>query len=524
MRQLIILFLLLGGTATFAQTKELTLEDAVMQQWRNFYPQHTSMVNWIPGTTTYSSLSADYQTLKKTDAKKAKEESLCTTVDLKDWTGEKFSWMNVVQWKDGSSFYTETGGKYFLVNLVDKKAKPLGVLPEGAENGTLCQANNHVAYTVGSQLYVKTDMNKELIVTESVEGIVSGQAIARSEFGITGGIFWSNTGKYLGFYQKDESGVADYPLLDITTPTGTLKSIKYPMAGQTSEKSMTGIYEISSGKTLFIQPQGKADDYITNFAWGPSDKYFYVIELNREQNHSKLQKYNAETCALEATLIEEKNDVWVEPEHPIYFVNEHEFIYFSEKDGFMNLYLYNDEGKFLKQLTTNKWVVEDIVGHDAAGNIYFTGTGENPTQTQYYKVNIKSGQQTQLTHQGTHSASFSSDYKYFFDAMSSHDVPNLEGIYDGNGKKVREVLKADNPLSDYKIGTAEIGTIKAGDGETDLYYRLIKPSDFDQTKKYPVLVYVYGGPHAQLVTDTWLDGLDGGAGLPCFYGRRPGIC
>lgn len=506
MRKITSFLFIFISITVIAQKGELTLNDAVMQQWRKYYPKNTPMVKWIPNTTAYTYVSSDYQKLMKADAKKGGEETICTVGELNEWTGAKFGWMNVQSWKDQNSFYTSTGGEYFLIDLANKKARLLAKLPKEGENGAICPANDHLAYTSGNSLFVLDNMNNGAQVDEGADQVVTGQAIARSEFGISGGVFWSNTGKYLGFYQKDESAVADYPLLDITTPTGSLKSIKYPMAGQPSEKGRAGAYNIETGKSVIIKPTGNEEDYVTNFAWGPKDKYFYVIEVNRGQNHSKLQKYNAETGTLEATLIEEKNDKWVEPEFPVYFVDDQQFIYMSEKDGFMNMYLYKDDGTFVKQLTNNKWVIKEIVGHDAAGNIFFKGTGENPTQSHYYKVNVKTGKQTKLTEGGTNSASFSSDFKYFFNGMSSHDVPNVEVIRDANGKKVSDVLKADNPYENTVIGSAEIGTIKSADGQTDLYYRLIKPSDFDASKKYPVLVYVYGGPHAQLITDSWLDG------------------
>ncbi|MCG8577978.1 MAG: S9 family peptidase [Flavobacteriales bacterium] len=500
------LFLFAIGLQSNAQ-QELTLEQAVLQQWGSFYPQHTAAVKWIPGTSNYSFVSADYLTLKKGNVKNDKAEDLVTLAELNDWTGMTFPWMRIDRWKDENSFYAHNAGKFFLVDIAAKKATALVELPDGADNAEMCYENMQVAYTVDNNLYIRGEKNAENRITNEEAHIVSGQAIARREFGIVDGIFWSTSGKFLAFYQKDESMVADYPLLDITTPTGSLNSIKYPMAGQTSEKPKVGIYNVASKKTVYIQPRGADDDYLTNVSWGPKDEFVYVVEVNRNQDHAKVQKYNAETGDFVATLFEEQNEKWVEPEHALHFVNDNQFVYMSERDGFMNLYLYSDKGDLVKQLTTNKWVAQSIIGHDAAGNVYFQGTGESPLQTNYFKVNIGSGKQTALTNDGTHSATFSADFAYFFDAMSSHDTPNLEGIYETKKrKKLREVLKADNPYEGVTMGTAEIGTIEAGDNETVLYHRLIKPSNFDPSKKYPVLVYVYGGPHAQLITDSWLDG------------------
>ncbi|MBD3636968.1 MAG: DPP IV N-terminal domain-containing protein [Crocinitomicaceae bacterium] len=497
----IVLFI---GITSFAQA-DLSLEDAVMQQWRNFYPSHTLMVNWIPDTKTYSYLSSDYRTLKMGNVKKSSSTDLLNIDDLKDITGESFPYAMVIQWKDENNFYTSNKGKYYLINAAKKEGQFLCEMPEGAENATLCAANDYVAYTKENDLFIKNNSNVVLRITDNSDAVVSGQSIARREFGIDGGIFWSNSGKYLAFYEKDESEVADYPLLDITTPTGSLKSIKYPMAGQKSEKSAVGIFNLESGKTVYIHPTGNEDDYLTNVAWGPNDEFIYIAELNRDQNHMKLQKYSAETGNLVSTLFEEKDDRWVEPEHPVHFINEDHFVWMSERDGFMNLYVYKDDGELVKQLTKNKWVAQEVVGHTDE-MVFFKGTGESPLETNYFSVNLETGEQLALTSGGTHDVSFSSDFEYMFVAKNSREIPNLEYTADNTGKEIREVLKAANPLKETKTGISEYGSIKAGDGKTDLYYRMIKPADFDESKKYPVLVYVYGGPHAQLVTNQWLGG------------------
>lgn len=497
----IVLFI---GLTSFAQA-DLSLEDAVMQQWRNFYPSHTLMVNWIPDTKTYSYLSSDYRTLKMGNVKKSSSTDLLNIDDLKDITGESFPYAMVIQWKDENNFYTSNKGKYYLINAAKKEGQFLCEMPEGAENATLCAANDYVAYTKENDLFIKNNSNVVLRITDNSDAVVSGQSIARREFGIDGGIFWSNSGKYLAFYEKDESEVADYPLLDITTPTGSLKSIKYPMAGQKSEKSAVGIFNLESGKTVYIHPTGNEDDYLTNVAWGPNDEFIYIAELNRDQNHMKLQKYSAETGNLVSTLFEEKDDRWVEPEHPVHFINEDHFVWMSERDGFMNLYVYKDDGELVKQLTKNKWVAQEVVGHTDE-MVFFKGTGESPLETNYFSVNLETGEQLALTSGGTHDVSFSSDFEYMFVAKNSREIPNLEYTADNTGKEIREVLKAANPLKETKTGISEYGSIKAGDGKTDLYYRMIKPADFDESKKYPVLVYVYGGPHAQLVTNQWLGG------------------
>ena len=504
-----ILFTLFIGLSAFTITaqKELTLEDAVLNQYRAYYPKNTVKVQWLPNSSNYVYLSSDYQTLYKGNTKNSKKIELINTATVSELTGQKLGWLNVLSWENQNEFYIKAGPNYYKINIPKKEATKMNAVPKEGANQDFNASTGATAYTIDNNLYIATSKGDKM-VTAFESHIVSGQAIARSEFGISGGTFWSSNGTYLAFYQKDESDVADYPLLDINSTPGQLNSIKYPMAGQTSEKSKVGIYNVARGTTVYITPKGNPEDYLTNVSWGPNEEFIYIAEVNRDQNHMQLQKYDAQGKFV-ATLIEEKSDKWTEPEHPAYFVNDNQFIWMSEKDGFMNLYLHNSDGKPVKQLTKNKWVAQGIIGHNDNGDVYFVGTGESPLETNYFKVNINSGDQSRLTEAaGTHRASFSSDFAFMYDAYSAHDVPNKESIWSISKKikRTRDVLTAINPYGDVRIGTAEIGTIKAADDKTDLYYRLIKPSNFDENKKYPVLVYVYGGPHAQLVTNSWLDG------------------
>ena len=519
MKKLILLLFIGLTTLTATAQKDLTLEDAVMNQYRAYYPKNTTMVKWIPNTANYSFLSADYQTLKKGSVKGTSTSDIISASEVATLTGEKLNWLNISEWKNANEFYIKAGTSNYVINVSKKTATKLNTVNKKAENEDFNIATSTTAYTIENNLYIAT-ATQQIQVTDFDSETVSGQAIARSEFGIVDGIFWSENGKQLAFYQKDERHVANYPLLNINETPGQLNSIKYPMAGQDSEISRVGIYNLDTKATVYITPKGDKEDYLTNVAWGPKAEFIYIAEVNRDQNHMQLQKYDANGKFIK-TLFEEKHDTWSEPEHGVYFVNDNEFVWVNEiKTGYPNLYLYNSNGKLVKQLTDHNWVVQDIVGHDTKGNIYYKGTGESPLETNYFQVNYKTGYQCDLTEiNGTHSASFSSDYKYMFDKYSSTTVPNQELIYDiVKRKKVKTVMTADNPYADVTIGTCEYGTIKAGDNTTDLHYRLIKPSNFDATKKYPVLVYVYGGPHAQMVKNNWL----GGASLWMYWMAEQG--
>ena len=503
------LVLFLGFLNSNAQQKELTLKDAVLQQYGKFYPEHIQGFQWVPGTTSYTYLEKG-TTLKKASAENAKEIEQLSIADLNKGLNANLKGFSGMTWKNGETFYLVDGNSYYLYNYKQKQGELISKVDDSAENSTLQNETGNVAYTIGNNLYIqKADGTTVSVTNNTDKNIVSGQAIARSEFGITNGIFWSPKGNLLAFYQKDEKDVADYPLLNITPTQGELISIKYPMTGHKSERPKVGIYNLTTKQTVFIFPTGNVEDYLTNLSWTPDEKNVLIAELNRDQNHIKLQIFDAATGKLVRTILEEKNEKWAEPQHPAYFYSDssEDFIWMSEKDGFMNLYLCNTSKGIVKQLTNNKWVAKQIVGNNLKGTeIYFTGTGESPLDTKLYSVSISNGKQTCFTEiSGTHDAVVSADGKFVFDQYSSHETPNIAQLLNDKGKVVTAFLKAENTIADYKIGTTEIGKLKSHDG-FDLYTRLIKPSNFDANKKYPVLVYVYGGPKAQLITNSWYDG------------------
>ena len=510
MNRKIILFLSLFMILSVqAQKKKITLEEAVLQQGRAFRADGLTGFQWIPNTNKYVFYTDAWTKMKSASTTNDAAVELVSLADINAALGTKLRNFFGLQWIDANTFMVTENGKYYQYNLSTKTGKQTVQAPEKAENATFDNNKANLAFTEANNLYFINSKGEKITVTnETNKGIVSGQSIARNEFGISGGIFWSPKSSYLAFYQKDETEVADYPLLDITETPGKLVNIKYPMIGQKSEKPRVGIYNVATGKTVFIAPRGNQDDYLTNLSWTPDEKYVLIAELNRGQNDMSLNLYDAATGTFIRTILNEKNPRWVEPEHEAFFPNakSNNFVWFSEKDGFQNLYYYTLEGKLIKQLTNNQFVTRDIIGTNTAGTeIYFKATGPNPTNMLVYKVDLK-GKQTLITKdQGVHNVVPSADGNWFFDEFSNHDTPSKSLLYDKN-LKAKTLLVSPNKYDGYEIGTADIKTIKSADGTTDLYTRLIKPSNFDPNKKYPVLVYVYGGPHAQMITNSYLDG------------------
>lgn len=507
-KKIILFFSLFIAITSQAQLKKITLEDGVLQQGRKFGADKLTGFQWIPNTNKYVYFKDSWTTIVLgTQGPNAIETP--TLADINTALGTKLKNFFGVEWLDASTILVSENGKYFTYSVTSKSGKELLQTPETAENQTFDKSKQNLAFTEGNNLFlINKNKEKVAVTNNSDKNIVSGQSISRNEFGISGGIFWSPKSSYLAFYQKDETEVADYPLLDINETPGKLVSIKYPMIGQKSEKPKVGIYNLATGKTVFINPRNNVDDYLTNLSWTPDEKFILIAELNRGQNDMCLNLYDANSGAFIKTLLNETSDKWVEPEHDAFFPSEksNNFVWHSEKDGFQNLYYYTIDGKLIKQLTNNKFVTREIIGANPTGTeIYFKATGPNPTNMLVYKVDLK-GKQTLITKdEGVHNVAISSDYNWIFDEFSNHSTPSKSLLYDKKGKAIT-LLESKNKYEGYEMGTAEIKTIKAADGTTDLYTRLIKPSNFDASKKYPVMVYVYGGPHAQMITNSYLDG------------------
>lgn len=411
-------------------------------------------------------------------------------------------------WPETYKMLLTLGNKYVAYDFKERKADILHALPLKAGNIDLCYENRRIAYTVDNNLYVDNDR-----LTNEPQGIVCGQSVHRNEFGIHKGTYWSPKGNLLAFYRMDESMVAEYPLVDITARIAEVNNIRYPMAGMASHKVTVGIYNILSKDIIYLETGDPTDRYFTNISWSPDEKTIYLIELNRDQNHSKLCQYDAENGKLLATLIEEKHPKYVEPQHPITFLprDATTFIYQSQRDGYNHLYLYDTKGKPVKQLTSGDWLVQNIIGFGEKNKcIFIQSTERSPLQSNIYRIDIPSGKRTLIgAAEGIHKASVNASGTYILDTYSAPDVPRNINIIDaGKGTSIN-LLTAEDPFGNFEMPTIETGTIKAADGTTDLYYRLVKPIGFDPNKKYPAVVYVYGGPHAQMVTNNFQYGARG---------------
>lgn len=528
-KQLILYLFAFIALTSNAQEKLFDFKDAIYFN-PNILTKRINNLQWIDKSTNYSFV--ENNTLMKasaSDENAAKSilslNSLNELLKPHKITLESFP---SVQWESNTEFLFQNKGQLYKVDMTKKATSILSSWNEKAENTEIEPQTKRVAYTIANNIYL-SDNQKQLQLTNDPENVINGQTVHRSEFGITGGIFWSPKGNLLAYYHKDERMVGDYPLVDITAPEATVKKIKYPMTGTTNEIVKVAVYNVDTKKTIYLQTdmdltpalkdsiqnsdslqaEKKTDRYLTNISWSPDEKQIYISVLNRDQNHLKLNKYDASTGDFILTLFEEKADTWVEPEHPLIFLKDRQdqFIWYSKRDGWQHLYIYNTKGQFVQQLTEGDWTVTDFLGFDKEGkDLIIEGTKDSPIENHIYSVALKNGKLKKLTKEhGTHKGTLSPSGEYFFDTYSNTETARVYDIVDVNGKKSKELLRDSNPLKDYNMGKTVMGTLK-NETKIDLYYRMILPPNFDSTQTYPVFYYLYGGPHAQLVTDSWLGG------------------
>lgn len=542
------------ATISSAQEKKtFTLNDVIPggDNYFNLVPKSMPGLQWWGDIC----VRTDIENIKKIDTKSGKESILVTLEEVNEalkngkmpykLTGHikplRTLMAASLPWGDRNvitftQYDDRTPGQKYMIWYDFSKKKIVNLFNlqgEGPTNFDFCKENGYMAYTIGNDLYVAHEGDFSSMVNPKVTGnqqqekdVVYGQAVHRNEFGIMKGTFWSPKGTYLAFYRMDQSMVTDYPQVNTTARIAELVPDKYPMAGMTSHKVTVGIYNVKDGKTIYLQAGDPTDRYFTNISWGPDEKSVFVIELNRDQNHAQLVQYDAVSGQKIGVLYEEKHTRYVEPQHPLIFLpwDDSQFIYRTQRDGFNHLYLMDTKTKlkgewktgkdsedqyceYLKTipLTEGNWLVQDVLGFNAARKeIIIASTEISPLQTNIFSLNVKNGKRTLIgMEDGTHQAKLSASGTYLIDYFTSNNVPREISILPTTGKKGTTLFTATDPLKEnYNLPEITVGTIKAADGETDLYYRLIKPVNFDPNKKYQAIIYVYGGPHAQMIHNT----------------------
>lgn len=415
------------------------------------------------------------------------------------------------------------GKRRIMLDFHEEKVLLDVTLPEKAAHADFNQKSTYTAYTIAGNLFLLSPEGETVILstdgsTDGSDNVVYGTSVHRDEFGISRGTFWSPDGMSLAYYRMDQSMVPSYPQVDILSagaPDGESRIAKtyschYPMAGEKSHVVKVGVYNITTGKNVWLNLMGAPEDYHTNISWAPDGESIYVFELNRQQNHMKLVQYDVKTGDPIHTVLEEKHDKYVEPCNPLAFLpwDSSKAVYQSQRDGYNHLYLLEPATGKLSQITKGKWVVQEFVGFNTmARRLIFKSNESDPRKSCLYSVKPTGGKRTPLGAQEgvCYMAQLSKNGASVIAAYTAPEVSRSINLLSTTTGKGQNILTAQDTWTQqgYAVPTFKSGTIKAADDNTDLYYRLVLPADFDESKKYPAVVYVYGGPHAHLVEAGW---------------------
>lgn len=502
------LMLLFAGSLSFAQNQKYTMAEAVLGLRSNLAIKNISQPTWLKDNNALVQLQKNGYLV--TELQSMKQDTLVSLYQLnKNLAKEnQLKRLPYFTFQNSKNAYYKQDSAYYKIEKsgADWKTKKWLDIPGNAENINAIPENGALVYTVKNNLFYK-DSGKMITITDDKDpNIINGQAVHRNELGIDKGIFISPDKNMIAFYRMDQTMVKDYPIIDWSVTPAQNVNMKYPMAGQTSHEVTLGVFDIKNLRKIFLKTEGEKDQYLTAISWSPDSKYVFVGLLNRDQNHLKMNMYEAKTGNFVKTIFEEQSDKYVEPQHPLTFLpkSDKDFIWQSQRTGFNHLFLYNTEKGLVKQLTKGDWLVTDLLGFNAKkSEIFFASTKESPLERHLYKINWVNGEMKRLDKEpGMHNGILSENGEQLYDVFSNAETPRKINIINTGNLSSKNILSAENPLKNYDRPEIKNVTLKADDG-TPLYGKLILPTDFDASKKYPTIVYLYNGPHMQLVTNSF---------------------
>jgi len=423
------------------------------------------------------------------------------------------------QWApDARSLLFPLGGELYLYDLGKQGSAAVRQLTHGegfATDPKISPKGGYVSFVRDRNLWViELASGKQVQLTaDGSETIGNGVAefVADEEMDRHTGYWWAPDDSAIAFARIDESSVPVQKRYEVYADHTDVVSQRYPQAGQPNVRVQLGAIAPKAGARPHWVDLGKAQDiYLARVDWRDPQRLTFQRQ-SRDQKHLELVE---ETLASgrQRVLVTETSPTWVPLNHHLRFLKDGRFLWGSERSGFEHLYLASEDGSQLQPLTSGEWIVDDVLAVDEqAGRVYFSGTKDSPLQTNVYAVPLSGGAIERLSRvDGTHAASFARNASVYVDNWSNTRTPPQIELFRANGEKIATLLKNDladpqHPYAKYRAAQrpVEFGTLTAADGRTELHYSLIKPEGFDPKKRYPVMVYVYGGPASQTVTDAW---------------------
>ncbi|MBK9425071.1 MAG: S9 family peptidase [Bacteroidetes bacterium] len=374
--------------------------------------------------------------------------------------------------------------------------------PEGK---SVCFVRDNNLYLVNLSTNQETQITSDGKRNEIINGATDW--VYEEEFSFDKGFQWSPDGKSIAYYRFDESAVKEFNLTYYGTLYPKEEKYKYPKAGEINSTVEIYIYNIATGKAVKADVNKEADQYIPRIKWTSDNSKLCVMRLNRLQNLLELYAVNSSTGKSEL-MFSESNKAYIEiTDHLTFMKKSNEFIWTSTLDGFNHIYLYDLNGKLKQQITKGKWDVTDFYGYDeASGTYYFQAAMNSPMEKQVYAVSKGGTPRLISPSTGTSDAKFSANFKFYFITNSKIDQPHIVTLHIWSGKQVRVIKdnkKVSESMSGYNLSKTEFFNFTTSEG-VSLNGWMIKPTDFNPSKKYPVFQYMYGGPNSQTVKNEWL--------------------
>ncbi|WP_276499534.1 S9 family peptidase [Pontibacter litorisediminis] len=508
------------------QKKDITLED--IYQKGTFRAKSVYGVNWMNDGRYYSSQVADEKNkvydIVKYDVTTGQPVS--TIIEGENlvpagsnqpiqYDGYTFSSdeQKVLFSTDTEQIYRRSSKADFYI--YDIASKKLTKLSDGGKQlyATFSPDAKRVAFARENNMFVTdlSNMQETQITTDGkFNSIIHGYAdwVYEEEFSFAQGFHWSPDGKKIAFYTFDETNVPEFNMQMWGELYPQDYKFKYPKAGEANSKVTVSVYDVNNGKTVKMDT-GKEDDiYIPRIKWTNDANLLSIQKMNRLQNTLEILHANATTGKADVVL-KETDKAYIDVTDDLTYLKDGKhFIHSSEVEGFNHLYLYNMKGKLVRQITNGNWEVSQFVGYDEKNDrLYYMSTEVSPLERHLYSISSKGKSKKRLTDKaGTHRVNMSNDFKYYLDYFSAANQVPTVSLHTAKDGKLIKVLEDNaqlkNTLAQYDIAKQEFFTMNTADG-TKLNGWMIKPTDFDPNKKYPVLMFVYGGPGSQTVTNSW---------------------
>lgn len=401
-----------------------------------------------------------------------------------------------------------TRENYYVYEIESGDFTKLTATEEKQQYAELSPSADRAAFVRNNNLFwVDLSTGEETQITTDGEfnKIINGAAdwVYEEEFGFAKAWFWSPEGDRIAFYRFNEERVKEFFMTNWGSLYPEEVEFKYPKAGEQNSIVSIHVYHLDSGETVTMDVGEETDQYIPRINWTRDNDRLAIRRMNRLQNKQDLLLANAETGSTKVILTEQ-SDTWLDVHDNLYFLsNGEQFITTSDKSGYNHVYLYNMQGKQLEQITSGSWDVTEMIGHnERTYELYYVSAEESPLERHLYSIRIDGKKKEKLTQgAGWHNINMSRDFKYYIDSYSDYNKPPVVSLHRNNGRKVRTI--EDNTgltqtLSEYSYIEKEFFDLNINGADLNAY--VLKPVDFDSTQKYPVLMYVYGGPGSQTVT------------------------